>query len=220
MLYHANRRCSDWKVPISDIAWQLGVMQMFVFSRQKLVTHPIVHSLSRGPPRPKPLIPEQRTQQLTTPYRNTNEMDEKHRDSSVIFAFHNAEKCYWDRRWHVAAPRSRTRLKRQRWAPLFSAAWLYKSCSAPKTKVEAGWSHVTLHKHTKTHTHTHSSLPAVTHSLKHPPDRGPSQSTSLTSLWCFHEQHPTHCAAGKSGCQTLETAVSYIRGSSPVNQLQ
>lgn len=80
-----------------------------------------------------------------------------HSDSYVTLAVHSAEKCYWDRRWHVAAPRSRTRLKRKRWAPLFSAAWLYKSCSAPKTKVEAYRGVTLLYttvKKTQTHTHT------------------------------------------------------------------
>lgn len=128
--------------------------------RQKLLTHPIVDTLSWGPPRSKPLIPEQRTQQLTTPYTNMTLIT---LHLSVILAFHSVEKCYWDHRWRAAAPRSQTHLKRKRWAPLFSAAWLYKSCSAPKTNMETEWSHITVQKLHQTqegdtlylHTHTH-----------------------------------------------------------------
>lgn len=47
--------------------------------------------------------------------------------------------------------------------------------------------------------YTHTHLPVVTHSLKCPLVLAPSQSTSLTSPSCFHEQCPTHCVAGKSG---------------------
>lgn len=139
MLYQANRQRSGWKVLISDNGWLWAVVQMLIFSRQKLLTHPIVHTLSWGPPRPKPLIPEQRTQELTTLYTNTTDINKKKTlsDLYAILAVHSAEKCYWDHRWHVAAPRSRTHLKRKRWAPLFSVAWLYKSCSAPRTKVKA-----------------------------------------------------------------------------------
>lgn len=130
MVHHANGQRSDWKVPISDNGWLWAVMQILLFSQAK-AAHPIVDTLSWGPPRSKPLIPEQRTQQLTTPYTNMTLIT---LDLSVTLAFHSVEKCYWDHRWHAAALRSQTHLKRKRWAPLFYAAWLYKSCSAPKNK--------------------------------------------------------------------------------------
>lgn len=74
MMYHANRQHSDWEVPITDNGWLWAMMQILVFTRQKLLTHPIIDTLSRGPPRPKPLIPEPRTQPLTTPYTNMSLM--------------------------------------------------------------------------------------------------------------------------------------------------
>lgn len=146
----------------------------------------------------------------------------------TFLTFRSVGKCYWGHRWRAAAPQSLPQLKHRRWVPLSSAAWLYKSCSAPKhthvhrkkfkrTRIHSGvrlLSFLCVHSHklqkvqTHSHMHTHTSLPEVTHSLKRPLVLGPSQSASLTSLWCFHEQCPTHCAAGKSVCYTLEVRVS------------
>lgn len=121
-----------------------------------------------------------------------------------VLTFHSVGKCYWGHHWHAATPQSQPHWKHRRWAPLSSAAWLYKSCSAPKhtharstytfkhTCVCIGFSlhflyrvhsHILQKEHTdrQKHTPTHTYLPEVTHSLKHPPVLGPSQSTSLTS---------------------------------------
>lgn len=158
MLNRANRQRSDWKCQYQTIAdYEQWCKCLFSPGKSCWLT-PLFT-----------LWPED------LPDRNLSYLSKKHNSwhlltpklmrstrntiSYVILTFHSAEKCYWDRRWHVAAPRSQTRLKHKRWAPLFSAAWLYKSCLAPKTKVEAKTGVILLYTSIK-HTHTHT-LPCL-----------------------------------------------------------
>lgn len=169
MVHHANGQRSGWKVSISDNGWLWAVMQILLFSQTKASDSPHCwHS-------------ELRTSQIETSHtwaKNTIADNSLHKYDinyfrlSVILAFHSVEKCYWDHRWHAAVPRSQPHLKRKRWAPLSSVAWLYKSCSAPKNKygnrVESNYctkaSNPTGTHCLQTHTHTQTHFLACSNS--------------------------------------------------------